>query len=355
MTIPDRVRVTVEIYGNSYKLVGSSTEYMKQVASYVNERMYAIAQSHPHLDIPRIAVLAAVHMAEEAIRSQETERKMHRIIEERSELREDLARLQTLLGEQQQKNAVLFEAGERIAQEKEQALVKLAETEQMAAREKAALNDRLEQQLKKETELLKERGQVQSKLAEASRQTDARLAAAEQEYEARLQAQSESLQVELERLRRQAAEQYTQLEQVKEEAAGWQIKYEEKQAEFEQICVEEAHRRQELVAWEQQIASAVEIRERLQQEVAEANRERQHTLSELEAGTQACAQLQTQLTEIGERYELTAHQLRLLEVEREIEREKMDSVVAELKQLQEEYAKLQTEYNEWIELIEQDQ
>lgn len=47
MTTPDRTRVTVEIYGTSYKLVGSSADYMKQVANLVDERMGAISSKIP--------------------------------------------------------------------------------------------------------------------------------------------------------------------------------------------------------------------------------------------------------------------------------------------------------------------
>ena len=50
MTTPDRTRVTVEIYGTSYKLVGSSADYMKQVANLVDERMSAISKNHSRLD-----------------------------------------------------------------------------------------------------------------------------------------------------------------------------------------------------------------------------------------------------------------------------------------------------------------
>ncbi|GAE05687.1 cell division protein ZapA [Paenibacillus sp. JCM 10914] len=66
MTTPDRQSVTVDIYGTSYKLLGSSSNYTRQVASYVDDRMRSISKAHARLDTPRIAVLAAVHMAEEA-------------------------------------------------------------------------------------------------------------------------------------------------------------------------------------------------------------------------------------------------------------------------------------------------
>ncbi len=71
MTTPDRTRVTVEIYGTSYKLVGSSADYMKKIAAYVDERMNAISKNHARLDTMKLAVLTAVHMAEEALQVNE--------------------------------------------------------------------------------------------------------------------------------------------------------------------------------------------------------------------------------------------------------------------------------------------
>lgn len=65
--------------------------------------------------------------------------------------------------------------------------------------------------------------------------------------------------------------------------------------------------------------------------------------------------MENELREISERYELAANQLRLMQVEREMEQEKAEQLNREYRQLHDEYTKLQTEYNEWIELIEQDQ
>lgn len=49
------------------------------------------------------------------------------------------------------------------------------------------------------------------------------------------------------------------------------------------------------------------------------------------------------------------HQYRLLQAEHEIQLEKTGKLEEEYRLLKDEYSKLQTEYNEWIELIEQDQ
>ncbi|MCU6340158.1 cell division protein ZapA, partial [Enterobacter quasiroggenkampii] len=67
MTSPDnKHRVAVEIYGTQYKLVGStSKDYMRNVAAMVDEHMRSIATANSRLDTTRIAVLSAVHIAEQ--------------------------------------------------------------------------------------------------------------------------------------------------------------------------------------------------------------------------------------------------------------------------------------------------
>ncbi|TNJ65027.1 hypothetical protein FE784_17705, partial [Paenibacillus hemerocallicola] len=66
MSNGDKIRVTVDIYGMEYKLMGaSSAGYTKRVAEYVNEQMHQTAKLFPRLDTPRLAVLASVNMADE--------------------------------------------------------------------------------------------------------------------------------------------------------------------------------------------------------------------------------------------------------------------------------------------------
>jgi cell division protein ZapA (FtsZ GTPase activity inhibitor) len=73
MTSPEeKTRITVDIYGNSYKLMAStSSAYMKSVAELVNDQMFLIAKTFPRLDSQRIAVLASVNMADENLRLKE--------------------------------------------------------------------------------------------------------------------------------------------------------------------------------------------------------------------------------------------------------------------------------------------
>lgn len=65
----DKIRVTVDIFGVPYKLTGSSSgSHMRRVAEMVDDQMNRIARGFPRLDTPRIAVLAAVNIADEYVK-----------------------------------------------------------------------------------------------------------------------------------------------------------------------------------------------------------------------------------------------------------------------------------------------
>lgn len=121
----DRTRVAVEIYGTSYKLVGSSTEYMKQVARYVDEHMRTISKSHSRLDTPRIAVLTAVHMAEQAIQVQDFKNELNMLTGERSELKVEVSRLLEVQRERDEE----YERLDAAAKEEAKRLISIAEEE----------------------------------------------------------------------------------------------------------------------------------------------------------------------------------------------------------------------------------
>lgn len=57
-----KLRVTVEICGQTYTMVGEETkEHMTQVANQVDEQMQLIRQMNPALDRTKLAVLTAVN------------------------------------------------------------------------------------------------------------------------------------------------------------------------------------------------------------------------------------------------------------------------------------------------------
>jgi len=59
-------RVKVEIYGQSYTLSGDLDEnYVQKLARYVDEKMRAVAEATHTVDSVRVAVLAAMAIADE--------------------------------------------------------------------------------------------------------------------------------------------------------------------------------------------------------------------------------------------------------------------------------------------------
>ncbi len=59
-------RVKVEIYGQSYTLGGDLDEaYVQKLARYVDEKMVAVGQATQAVDSVRVAVLAAMAIADE--------------------------------------------------------------------------------------------------------------------------------------------------------------------------------------------------------------------------------------------------------------------------------------------------
>ena len=57
--------VRVEIYDQTYQLRGSDPEYIKQLAAFVDTKMRLIAQQASTVDSLRVAVLAALNIADE--------------------------------------------------------------------------------------------------------------------------------------------------------------------------------------------------------------------------------------------------------------------------------------------------
>ncbi len=68
LTNEQKIRVSVDIYGQTYKMVGTeSSSHMRQVASIVDSKMKEISERNPALDTAKIAVLTAVNCVHENI------------------------------------------------------------------------------------------------------------------------------------------------------------------------------------------------------------------------------------------------------------------------------------------------
>ncbi len=57
--------VRVEIYDQSYNLRGSDSEYIQKLAEYVDSKMRAVSEQTSTVDSLRLAVLAALNIADE--------------------------------------------------------------------------------------------------------------------------------------------------------------------------------------------------------------------------------------------------------------------------------------------------
>ncbi len=57
--------IRVEIFDQSYNLRGSDTEYLNDLAGYVDMKMRTVAQQTQTVDSLRLAVLAALNIADE--------------------------------------------------------------------------------------------------------------------------------------------------------------------------------------------------------------------------------------------------------------------------------------------------
>lgn len=76
-------KVTVQIYGELYNIKGDQDpERIRQVARKVHEQMRQIAAANPTLAAGRVAVLAALNIAEEYIHLDEDYRQLIAMLQE---------------------------------------------------------------------------------------------------------------------------------------------------------------------------------------------------------------------------------------------------------------------------------
>ncbi|GAX90661.1 cell division protein ZapA [Effusibacillus lacus] len=82
----DNNRIRVDIYGHEYQLRGrASVQHMRLVAGLVDDKMREIAQSNPRLDLNRLAVLAAVNIADEYLRLRQEYEELLKLMERSQE------------------------------------------------------------------------------------------------------------------------------------------------------------------------------------------------------------------------------------------------------------------------------
>ncbi len=68
----NKSKVVVEIYGEEYKIVGDTPEeYIQMIGGYVDKKMRQISGKNPRLSAIKVAVLAALNIADELSKLQE--------------------------------------------------------------------------------------------------------------------------------------------------------------------------------------------------------------------------------------------------------------------------------------------
>ena len=81
----DSAIVPVEIRGQRYPIRSSlDPRYVTELATYVDEKMRAAAELTPTADAVRLAVLAALNIADEFFRCQESQQANHGALAERT-------------------------------------------------------------------------------------------------------------------------------------------------------------------------------------------------------------------------------------------------------------------------------
>ena len=78
--------VKLEIYGQSYNLnVEENEEYLKELAAYVDQKMHDVSEAARTVDTVKVAVLAALNIADELFMARSREEQLRGPIKQRVE------------------------------------------------------------------------------------------------------------------------------------------------------------------------------------------------------------------------------------------------------------------------------
>lgn len=79
-------RLQITIFGQQYKILGkASSSYMRMVAGHVDDKMKQIADTNPRLDTSKIAVLAAMNIADEYFKLKQEYDELFRLLEKETD------------------------------------------------------------------------------------------------------------------------------------------------------------------------------------------------------------------------------------------------------------------------------
>jgi cell division protein ZapA len=79
----EKTKVTVKIYGEDYVVKGyANPDYIEGIGAYVDRKMHLIGQKNSHLPLTKVAVLAALNIADELYKLQEDYDSLAKLLEE---------------------------------------------------------------------------------------------------------------------------------------------------------------------------------------------------------------------------------------------------------------------------------
>lgn len=173
----DKVRFTIDIYGNSYKMVGTySPKYVKQLSAYVNEHMNAVAKGNPRLDTQKVAILALVRMADEFF---QLHQHLEKVENERTQSQQHMEQLRKAFELSEEKEQTKSGECRRL---EEKLLALEAERERLVMEMEmasAAWAERVAEWERKYDELFQEHGQLAKEVQTVREEAAAAIAAAE--------------------------------------------------------------------------------------------------------------------------------------------------------------------------------
>jgi cell division protein ZapA (FtsZ GTPase activity inhibitor) len=232
MSAEEKTRITVDIFGTNYKLVGkSSVSYMKMVAAHVNDQMYHISTALPQLESSKVAVLASVNISDEFFKlrkelellqgdqqkSIEQEAKIQKLIQQYAELdQEKKVLLQKQLADVEQNNLLKMdlqglESELQAAQQQHQA------QQEYLQNVEHQINQAHDEQVREREALLEQQQQLTSSKS------------AEQK---RLQEENAELRNELERERERRSNQQSDDQELAQDYKKLTIEYEKLKKEY---------------------------------------------------------------------------------------------------------------------------
>lgn len=81
--LDEKTRVSMRIYGEEYVIKGlADARYIEGIAAYVDKKMRQIGQKNPQLPVSKVAVLAALNIADELCKLQDDYDNLVKLLEE---------------------------------------------------------------------------------------------------------------------------------------------------------------------------------------------------------------------------------------------------------------------------------